>query len=289
MSKNDELKFAKKVGCLADANSLEYKWLCRDYLMKNKTKNKNFEEVLRQISTSSFKYYQDNHKNIDRDRSLRRIVRMCHCNGTSETTKCTDVKVTNLAEYFNDMVNSSRNVLACYDCGTVARATFLELINEYRVPLTLKEKEQVDYYYDSSRLKPIDALEDFKKVFKSCKKHTICIASIGMDGIDGDSGFGHIWCFEKRFDKNRKPIYIMYQSCLNSYLMLDYIEYMSYGSKNITGLDIDEFIKDMRILIKKNRWTKKENDIFTNWFHFKPTSKVKKVSSFLFACVDLEK
>ena len=262
-------------------HSLEYKWYCRK-LDISSVNDSRLREIFNGIKISSFNYYNDNINAIINNKSLSIVCKICNCGDTALTTKCTDYSIKDLGKHFNKIANSGRGVLMCYDCGSTARAIFLNLIYEYRGVLTEIEKKRIRTLYNPERLLPIDALNEFYSVIKVIKEHCVFILSIGMDD------FGHVLVMEKTIDDAGKERYIIYQSALNSYLTMDYIEYKNLALEK-SGIKIEEFYRDMNYLIKTFNWTEKENVLFSKWFQFLPTSNVTNVKSVLYAWVSLDK
>lgn len=260
--------------------SLEYKWYCRN-LALDTLKDKKLQDIIKSIALSSFEYYNNHADSIKNDRTLAIACSICNCENTALTTTCIDHSVTELGHYFNTIAKSGRKVKMCYDCGTVARAIFLNTIHNYRGELTNSEKKKIEHLYNPNRTTPLNALNEFYYAIKSTKKHTIFILSIGLDE------FGHVWVFEKIIDDNGKERVIMYQSSLNSYLLMDYIEYMDMA-KNKNGINIDEFYRDMMQLMLTKNWKDKENKLFSKWFQFMPTSEVTEVKTFLYCGISLD-
>ena len=261
--------------------SLEYKWYCRNLDLKS-IKDAGLKKMIKQSSLSSFDYYNKYVDTINRDKSLAIVCAICNCQNTALTTSCVDHSVTELGHYFNDVAGSARGVKMCYDCGTVARAMFLNLINSYRGDLTLKEKKNIKSMYNPNRAAPVVVLEEFYCAIKRIKEHSVFIMSMGLDD------FGHVWILEKVVDMMGRHKVLMYQSSLNSYLLMDYIEYKDMANKK-EGINIDEFYQDMKHLIARKNWSDYENRLFSKWFQFMPTSYVTGMKSFLFCFISLVK
>jgi hypothetical protein len=259
--------------------SLEYKWYCRNITPRS-ISDPNLKELIKKSSLSSFEYYNKNKEAIENDKSLSIACAICNCQNTALTTTCVDHSVTELGHYFNEIAGSARGVKMCYDCGTVARAIFLNLINGYRGDLTPKEKKNVRDMYYPSRGSPLNIIEEFYCTIKRLKEHSVFIMSVGLDD------FGHVWIFEKVIDFMGRHKVIMYQSSLNSYLLMDYIEYKDMANKK-DGINIDDFYRDMKILATRKNWSDYENKLFSKWFQFMPTSYVTAMKMFLFCYISL--
>ena len=259
--------------------SLEYKWYCRNIDPKT-IKDKELRAMVKRSSLSSFDYYNKHVDAIINDKSLAIVCDICKCQNTALTTTCVDHSVTELGHYFNEIAGSARGVKMCYDCGTVARAMFMNMINGYRGALTPKEKKYIKSNYNPHRASPGAVLEEFYCTIKRLKKHSVFIMSVGLDD------FGHVWIFEKVVDFMGRHKVIMYQSSLNSFLLMDYIEYKDMANKK-DGINIDEFYQDMKHLIARKNWSDYENKLFCKWFQFMPTSYVTSMKMFLFCFVSL--
>lgn len=264
-----------------DNKSLEYKWYCRNIDPKS-IKDKELRSMVQRSSLSSFDYYNNHMDAITKDKSLAIVCDICKCQNTALTTTCVDHSVTELGHYFNEIAGSARGVKMCYDCGTVARAMFMNLIHGYRDGLTDKEKKYIRSNYNPHRASPGAVLEEFYCIIKRLKEHSVFIMSVGLDD------FGHVWIFEKVVDSMGRHKVIMYQSSLNSFLLMDYIEYKDMANKK-DGINIDEFYQDMKHLIARKNWSQYENKLFCKWFQFMPTSYVTSMKMFLFCFVSLFK
>lgn len=278
LTKNDK-ELVKYILECGDNKSLEYKWYCRN-LDPNSINDPELKKMIQKSSLSSFEYYNKNKESIESNKSLSIACDICKCQNTALTTTCVDHSVTELGHYFNDIAGSARGVKMCYDCGTVARAIFLNLIHGYRGELTPKEKKNIRDMYYPSRGTPASILEEFYCAIKRLKEHSVFIVSMGLDD------FGHVWIFEKVIDSMGRHKVIMYQSSLNSYLLMDYVEYKDMANKN-DGINIDEFYQDMKHLIARKNWSDYENKLFSKWFQFMPTSYVTAMKMFLFCYVSL--
>lgn len=278
---NNEKEIIKYILQCGENKSLEYKWYCRN-LDPNTITNKNLKDLIKKSSLSSFDYYNNNKEAIENDKSLSIACAICNCENTALTTMCVDHSVTELGHYFNEIAGSARGVKMCYDCGTVARAIFLNFINGYRGDLTPKEKKNIREMYHPSRASPAIVLEEFYCTIKRLKEHSVFIMSTGLDD------FGHVWIFEKVIDFMGRHKVIMYQSSLNSYLLIDYIEYKDMANKK-EGINIDNFYQDMKHLIARKNWSDYENKLFSKWFQFMPTSPVTSMKMLLFCNVSLVK
>ena len=259
--------------------SLEYKWYCRNINPRN-ISDPDLKKTIQKSSLSSFDYYNKHKEAIEKDKSLSIACAICNCQNTALTTTCVDHSVTELGHYFNEVAGSARGVKMCYDCGTVARAIFLNLINGYRGDLTPKEKKNIRDMYYPSRGSPLNIIEEFYCTIKRMKEHSVFIMSMGLDD------FGHVWIFEKVVDMMGRHKVIMYQSSLNSYLLMDYIEYKDMANKK-DGINIDDFYLDMKHLATRKNWSDYENKLFSKWFQFMPTSYVTAMKMFLFCYISL--
>ncbi len=263
---------------------LDYKWLIRLYLSKNKktikdalidgnghiSADKHSLEFLLDEAVSPFLYVLSHKNDIAKDKSLRAIVQLCTDIHLVYNVNFRDNQLDYLSHLFNSLVESDRVLLMCYDCGTVARGIFFQLINAYRGKFLIRDDEidriKNEYYMD--KYLPDKAISIFRNNVHDIKKNCLYMCALQL----GDK-FGHIYLIEKIYIDG-KPRYRLYQSCHQSYLLIDYIEYMDYASHPNQGIDIDQHIDDMYHLMMTEKWDQHDIKLFTQWFHFYPMGRI---------------
>ena len=247
--------------------SLDYKWLSRNYI--------NFAppvivKTLRDIADSSFRYLDEHKAVLTGDSSLAAIIRICNDRILMRQLEFIEGNLFFLSRMFNQVSQSGRKLLECYDCGTNARAMFLMLLKTHRGALYLSHEEQVrmqdEYRLDEKD--PIGAISECQRRLESMTKDCIFIMSFSIQE------FGHVWIVEKRFI-NGKPRYHHYQSSLTSHLILDFIEDRDYGRDPGQSLDTRTFFDDFRkIMSVKRVWRKPDYKLFCKLFAFYPVNPV---------------
>ena len=273
-------------------NALDHKWYARNYLTENnwsldrllksnphgikieslhidKSKKTILEIIMLKIALSSFRYYYLYYDNITSDRSLKAVTSMCSSSLNTIDVDSDDKEVFYLSHVFNKILESSRKLLKCYDCGTNARAVFLKLIQvgrgESDVNISYKEQERMQKEYLLNKIDPLTPLKAcFKKLSTDDGKNLVVIMSISVETL------GHVWVIEKRYFEDRIR-YHQYQSALNSHMLIDFIESMDYGADPMKSLNIDYFFKELTSLITfKEAWTEKQYKLFVKLFAFLP-------------------
>lgn len=277
-------------------NALDHKWYARNYLTENnwslnrlltenphginiesldlnESKKTILEIIMLKIALASFRYYYLHYDNIVNDRSLKAVTSMCSSSLNTIDVESDDKEVFYLSHVFNKLVNSSRKLLKCYDCGTNARAVFLKLVQVGRGDKKLKigydEMERMQREYVLNKTNPLTPLQAcYKKLSTNDGKNRVFIMSISVESM------GHVWVIEKRYF-NDLIRYHHYQSALNSHMLIDFIESMDYGADPMKSLNIDYFFQELSGLIShKEAWTEKQFKTFVKLFAFLPISPV---------------
>lgn len=266
LNNNTDIKLKK----LNNDGSLDNKWKSRynlELLSSNKIKcSATNRELYVKEALSCFKYYEKYINNFNSDLSLKTISSLCNDTIHHFNVEFKDPKVTELSQLFNNMVDSNRKLLQCYDCGTVARSVFLSLIDVYRKISSLTEEEinRMKNQYSLDTKNPLVPATECYNTLTKINKHCIFICSVAF----GD--FGHVWTIEKIL-KSGKWKYYIYQSALNSHLLLDFIEMMDYANPSNEHLDINEYFSILFDLLKyKGKWKNKQFNEHIGLFAFKP-------------------
>ena len=277
-------------------NSLEYsaldhKWVARNYLkeagwtadklfgklkikkLKNEPEINSKEAIMINISLSAFRYYYIHYDNITKDTSLDAVTTLCTSSLNSVDVDSNDTEVFYLSRHFNELIQSERKLLKCYDCGKNARAVFLKLveIGRGRREITTAEQKRMKGEYLVHKIKPVKHLKQcLSKLRKDDGKNVVFIMSISIDG------FGHVWVFEKKYFNGVARVH-HYQSALGSHMLIDFIESMDYGAQPMKTLDLDLFDKKLTTLLSfTDSWKDEHYCIFAELFAFMPVSPVKK-------------
>ena len=200
---------------------------------------------------------------------------------------CKYDEIMSKAQTFNTIFEKGRSLAGCYDCGTIGRAVFMSFIKMkngcYNISNESHKKILKDYCekysFENYNIKNISSnysfeeidnslerADDFKKELTTKNEHNIFICSISLS-----DGIGHIWIFEKlpNFE------YRLYQSSLNEYLLIDYLNYMNYnGKNNLQEKDINAFIKNLIDLINLKEWNNTIKNKYYNLFFHNPNIKL---------------
>lgn len=269
---------------------LDHKWLIRQYLATNKklfdddlTNDSKKSIKLLESALSPFTYIKEHKSQIENDISLKALVQLCSAPHLLRNVHHIDNQLYYLANLFNQLVDSDRILIMCYDCGTVARGVFFMLIKAYRGDFTLKKNEiqriKNEYYMD--KYEPQQSLEIFSKSISSIKKNCLYLCALQF----GEK-FGHIYIIEKIYINN-KPRYRIYQSSHQSYMLIDYIEHMDYAAHINTGIDINQHLQDLSTIVLAGKWNATHITTFNKWFHFYPTDRILKsdIKRFASTCI----
>lgn len=207
--------------------------------------------------------------------SLRAIVKLCYSPKMIFNLEYREPELDVLADIFNNLNLSGRKNLHCYDCGTTARWVFYNCLRANRGHFYLTDTEiydiRLDFYKHLSDR--FICLEDLMNTFRTTKKPSIVIIGIRF----GDNMFGHLLVAEILFPKSlggNKSIVRFYQSALNSYLLIDYLEKMRYLENEEKGIDLDSFEEDMMALLVPKSWSEREDSLFAKWYAFWPQDKI---------------
>lgn len=270
----------KKVKEKQQIGLLDYKWEARLYVAKTKNKLTKQYNDLFYVIVSPFIYLSMHKKNIGQDKSLSAVCQLCtdfdHIIDVEHNDQC----LSYLAKTFNELTDSSRSLHMCYDCGTVARGVFFQLIKAYRgqFVINVTELQRIKDDYFMQRYKGTKGVDVLKKYVHTIHQNCLflCALQLGKD-------FGHIYIIEK-FYINEWPRFRIYQSCLDAYLLVDYIECMDYGHDLSAGIDIDQHLDALYQLLSTPTWTLKEINLFIHWYKFYPSDGESKDDSKLFTC-----
>jgi len=264
----------EKLGLSLKYGTLDYKHITRTFLsdldqdpVLKAQVTEQVRDFLLPLATSGFDYYANNKNVFESDISLKTVTSLCSFKDLMLNVKAQDKTVYFLSHLFNQVVHSTRGLYECYDCGTNARAMFFHLIQARRGKLYLSPKEQIrmQKMYTPNDIDPVGEAEKCHNLLKSAIKDTVIICSIGL----GDSG--HVWIIEKRFMLDGKERYHMYQSSLNSHLVLDFIENRKYADNPNQSMDIDQFFNEFKeILAHTNAWDERIKNLFAKSFAFLP-------------------
>lgn len=267
-----------------DYGALDHKWLIRNYLWK-KGQGELTKEDQRwyQHAVSPFDYVLTHHKVLQADDSLRVITSLCSDEALTLHTDQGDSQVFHLSNVFNQIIESTRGLHRCYDCGTNARAMFLKLIETHRGVPFITHEEQVrmkrEYKVTNDHDKVMQQIKQCLDRMLTVKRDTVFIMSLAIQK------FGHVWIIEKRFIDGI-PRYHHYQTSLRSHLLLDFIEAKDYGRDPHQSLDVKRFFGDLkRILSNTAPWKEDDYRLFAKLFAFLPTSVTEPKPGFSFTSI----
>lgn len=272
-----EIKDKRKQGLI------DYMWELRSQLLKAETNNKKKLCAYIKIIVSPFTYLAKNKEKINYDKSLFAVCQICTDFNHVTDINLKDNRLSYLAQLFNRLFNMSRELHMCYDCGTVARGVFFQLVKAYRGHFTIHDEEieriKKDYYMN--RYKGAEGVKVLRNNIHRIKQNCLflCATQMGPD-------YGHIYIIEKIYI-NQKPRFRIYQSCLNAFLLVDYIEYMDYCHDLSTGINIDEHLDALQKLFSTPSWDTNDIKLFVKWFNFYPISGHTDKDVKLFTCTYL--
>jgi hypothetical protein len=270
---------------LYDCHTLGYKYCIREYISLSKLNitesdtsstnagaganagdNAGLTNIIFKCANSCFKYYTQNEHIFKTDKSLHAITQLCNTPDFWYNVNKEDKNVSFFSKLFNIKISSSRKLFHCYDCGTMARAFFFALIKANRGNITLSPDEVaiMKRMYYSVDVSVIERMADCLACIKAINKETIFICSIGLNLS------GHVFVIEKRIMPGNKERYHIYQTCLNAYNILDYIEHHDLAKNINMSININDFFSKLIHIFQCAEWGYPEKLIFAKLFAFIP-------------------
>jgi hypothetical protein len=259
------MSIADKIARSIEYGALDHKWLARKQLDEDPD-----NATLIEIATSAFHYYSRYRDVLSADRSIRALTELCSDETHAYDIDGYDQQVYHLSNVFNQIIKSNRRLFRCYDCGTNARAMFLKLVQAHRgiSYITHDEQQRMSREYIVTYDDPAGHVMRCYREMLQISVDSVFIMSIAIQD------FGHVWIIEKRKVGN-KFRYHQYQTCLNSYLLMDYIEQKDYGGNISQSMDLESFYSDLStIMERKVAWAEAEYRLFAKLFSFLPISKI---------------
>jgi hypothetical protein len=261
-----------------DHGALDHKWIARNHLHNPGYSAGTLsipKKELHRMATSAFDYYDKYRHVFQADPSLDAITNMCSTTEHKTDVNKEDDVVFHLSNVFNQIIESSRKLHQCYDCGTNARAIFLKLIETHRgiSHISHREQQRMKKEYLVKRRNLKSEIQKCHRMLREAKSDTVCIMSLAIQS------FGHVWVIEKIHGGTgaQRARYHHYQTCLRSHLLLDFLEHKDYGRNPQNSLDLEEFFGDLTsILTKRGKWNDDDYKLFAKLFAFLPVSEVSK-------------
>lgn len=223
-----------------------------------------------QRALDSFLYLHKYKHNITHDLSLYTILSLCSNDNLKFDVEWEDHHSLHLSHMFNAIVQSTRKIFKCYDCGTSARAMFLALIFTHTNRNYIQSHDQIrmkQMYKLKYNLEAIAELKKAQRFILQSKDNAAFILSISF-GLSG-----HVWVIDKIGER-----FHLHQSCLDAYLTIDNIKEFDYLRDPSRSIDIRLFFNDLLILAYNDNW---ENDhlklIFSKWFKYLPLHPLNKI------------
>ena len=263
-----------------DAGTLSRFWIVRNYLSTHTFDTDVGKELEGMLTTIAKR------EEIETDDPvIKSVYVLCNCEGTGCYTswyKDTDYKdelVLYFANKFNQITGSKRKLFKCYDCGTVARAMFMKLIDDFRgfETLTGEEIEKIqNYKYNSMKLHTW-----YNLITEGCPsgKRLLTITSQGFGGV------GHVWLMDvtgKKSTNNHKVR--IFQSAKWAYTLADFIK--TQCPLGDCFIDFEEFYHEIYAINNFNLKTADIIDFIAKWFKFKfKLSEFKPKRQFLYCDV----
>lgn len=264
---------------------IDYRWKIRVYLSGlHKQLNPQDRQLLDE-SVSPFVYLKRHQTQIAQDPSLSAVCQLCTSTSHVMDVNRRDPRLLYLSRLFNRMVHSDRALLMCYDCGTVARGVFFQLLKTYRnqqLRISRRELQQIQDQYYMDRYVGNQGVIELSHRIHSTNRNSLflCAMQLGED-------FGHIYVIEKIYLNRSRPRYRIYQSCHQAYLLIDYIESMNYARGLSSGIEIEAHLTVLNQLIGTPSWKPHDVQDFIEWFKFMPPSGTKPNDRKLFTFASL--
>lgn len=239
-------------------------WFVRDFLASNRNKLTEHANELK-VMLDNMSRREQIHTS---DPVIESIYVLCNCegNGCYSTwyinVDYRDELVVFLANKFNKIIGSQRELFMCYDCGTVARAMFMKLIDDFRgiETLTKQEIENIKSYKSDKG----SISNWYNDVTTKCPagKRMIMMASIGIGNV------GHVWILDIIGNNNNSNLKVrIFQSAKWAYTLTDYIK--TEYPKNGCYIDFDKFYADIYRINEMTSDFTETTDIIAKWFKFK--------------------
>ena len=225
------------------------------------------DKLLNNLINESYKYLQDNIDFFNTDKSLSAITLVCSNPKLVYDPTIEDKYLIQLSHYFNFLTDTNRKLLRCYDCGTNARAIFLNLIKKNRnneiIFTSAEHKQMANLYKQQNYIKnnTLDNLNSCLNKLNEVNKETVFIISLGF------LKSGHVFVLEKRFI-NGKPLVLHYQSALNSHMIIDFLYLIDIVDKikNHRSVNYVKMLNDIKYLFNKKHWDDNDKKLFASWF-----------------------
>ena len=247
--------------------SLEYKYNMRNYIHKYNVTPETDSLGILPLVNSGHLWYFSNLEKISKVRNLRVLLSLCD-GSIKKFGHPSDDLVLLLSKVFNNTIESTRSLIDCYDCGTVARAVFLVLlqINRGKIILYAPEIARLQNMYTlTGKSDNVSIIKQCKKFITTQDSECVFICSINLNLS------GHVFILEKTFEHNVAKYHI-YQTCLNAYTLLDYVEQQNYASEK--SICINVFFDSLVKLYECPVWEYNENLIFTELFSYLPNHSI---------------
>lgn len=223
------------------------------------------DPLLNSLISESFDYYNLNKEFFKSDRSLSTMITTCVKPELIYDPNIEDQYLIDLAYWFNSLVNANRKILRCYDCGTNARAIYLNLIKHNRnnnLYISEFERERMKNMYNVKDKNTLDIIDECDDFITNVQKDCAIIISLGFINS------GHVFVLEKRFDELNKPLILHYQSALNSHMVIDFLYLVDIVEKikNNRSVNYKKLFNDLRYLFKLKKWSDEDKLLFGTWF-----------------------
>ena len=274
-------------GIVSDVNNglLGYKWKIRQFISSHP--NHKLTPALDNLVNTSFDIITK--VNQTDDTTLRAVVSLCSDPTMRVLVNSHDTDVDQLSAMFNMMIKSKRKLHKCYDCGTLARAMFLKIISKHRSRthhfISDGEWEMIKTTYVPRP--PSSNLSQCFNTIINTPSNMAIICSVGF------KKFGHVFVITKQWSaRDTTYKYRLFQSAMNNYMVLDYLEKCSPNQHNIYDIatfDIRDMYVDLKHLMQQRTWTNNTRRVFWKWFCFDPSVKILKTdpTSFCYAMVNI--
>jgi hypothetical protein len=166
---------------------------------------------------------------------------------------------------FNQILDSTRQLHMCYDCGTTARAMFIALIKAHRrqEPPTPLEMISIRRQYTQSE-RPLERLNELHTYLTTNPPPGPILVSIGLDGL------GHVFIIEvlPHITPRRKARLRLYQSAHRAYTIVDSLAHDGLLTNPRKILNWPLLNTHLTHLFSTKVWQQEEINQFNLWFHF---------------------
>lgn len=218
---------------------------------------KQIDQDLAKVAFESYMVLKKTEPIWSKDKSISALVSLCQ--RQERDLDFPDATVKLYSQIFNKILDSTRQLYMCYDCGTTARAMFIKLVKTHRASgLTPLEQITIrrQYFQSSQSEKRLGELN--KYLSDPHLKPGVVMCSIGLNEL------GHVFIIEILGPKKLR----LYQSAHRAFTVIDSLAFDGLLKNPKLHLNWPQLNKDLSHLFTTKPWTPSHTTLFNKWFHF---------------------